>query len=179
MVGRGGGAIALLVVLALVLLFGDGSPTDREGSDAPAGDTDAGERPGGSARAEVARVVDGDTIEVTLEGRTEDVRYIGIDTPETVKPGSPVECFGPQASDFNLELVTDRTVRLEFDRELRDPYGRLLAYVYVGERFVNAALVEGGYARTLEIEPNTSHAEQLARLEIAAGSAGRGLWSAC
>ena len=70
-------------------------------------------------------------------------------------------------------------MRLEFDRELRDDYGRLLAYVYVGEEFVNAELVAGGYARTLEIEPNTSRAEQLGRLETEAGAAGRGLWGAC
>ncbi len=114
--------------------------------------------PGESATAEVLRVIDGDTIEVDLDGSTEDVRYIGVDTPETVKPGTPVECFGPEASSFNHDLVEDREVTLEFDAELRDDYGRLLAYVFAGDRFVNAELVEGGYARTLEIEPNTSRA---------------------
>lgn len=172
--GRGSGAVALLVVLVLFLLFGGGSEPAGPGSGDPPGRAD-----GESATAEVLRVIDGDTIEVELDGRTEDVRYIGVDTPETVKPGSPVECFGPQASSFNHQLVEDRVVRLVFDAELRDDYGRLLAYVYAGDRFVNAELVEGGYARTLEIEPNTSRAEQLARLEEAAGSAGRGLWAAC
>jgi micrococcal nuclease len=96
-----------------------------------------------------------------------------------VKPGEPVECFGPQASDFAHRLLEGETVRLEFDRERRDVYDRLLAYAYVGDRFVNAELIRGGYARTLEIEPNTRHAEQLARLEADAGAAGLGLWGAC
>jgi micrococcal nuclease len=166
--------VALLVVLTLILLFGGGSPSERSGAGA-----EDGIAARGAARAEVLRVIDGDTIEVDLDGRTEDVRYIGVDTPETVKPGEPVQCFGPEASAFNHELVEDRVVRLEFDHELRDVYGRLLAYVFTGGRFVNAELIEGGYARTLEIEPNTSRAEQLGRLEDAAGAAGRGLWDAC
>ncbi len=138
-------------------------------------------------------MVDGDTIEVSIEGSEEDVRYIGVDTPETVKPGSPVECYGPQASAANHRLVEGHTVRLVFDRERRDAYGRLLAYVYAlarakpagarGEagkpRFVNAALVREGYARTLEIAPNTAHAPELRRLEARAGRAGRGLWGGC
>ena len=85
-----------------------------------------------------------------------------------MKPGTPVQCYGPQASAENHRLVEGRTVRLVFDRERRDVYGRLLAYVYTrprGEagrsRFVNAALVRDGYARTLTIAPNTAHASAL------------------
>ena len=88
---------------------------------------------GPEARAEVLRVIDGDTIEVELGGAEEDVRYIGIDTPESVVPGEPVECFGKEASAANERLVEGETVRLVFDAERRDHYGRLLAYVYVGE----------------------------------------------
>ncbi len=130
----------------------------------------------------MVRVIDGDTIEVSIEGQDEDVRYIGVDTPETVKPGTPVQCFGPQASAENHRLVEGRTVRLVFDRERRDAYGRLLAYVYTQargnaarSRFVNAALVRDGYARTLTIAPNTAHASALRRLQARAGRAGRGL----
>lgn len=170
--GRGSGPVALLVLLIVILLFGGGSDDAGSGS----GDSPTG---GGEATAEVERVIDGDTIEVDLDGEIEDVRYIGVDTPETVKPGTPVQCFGKEASTFNHELVEGRDVRLEFDRELRDAYGRLLAYVFVGDRFVNGELVEGGYARTLEIEPNTSRADELGKLEDAAGAAGRGLWSMC
>jgi micrococcal nuclease len=133
--------------------------------------------------ARVVRVVDGDTIVASVEGEEQYVRYIGVDTPETVKPGNPVECFGERASAENHRLVEGRTVRLVFDRERRDSYGRLLAYVYTGGgaggRFVNAALIRGGYARTLAIAPNTAHARLLARLQARAGKAGRGLWGAC
>lgn len=133
-----------------------------------------------SARAYVSRVVDGDTIEVRLpDGEEEDVRYVGVDTPETVKPDTPVQCFGPQASDFNHRLVEHRRVRLVFGVERRDVYGRLLAYVYLDGRFVNAELVRRGLARTLTIPPNDRFAGRLKRLEIAAARAGRGLWGAC
>jgi micrococcal nuclease len=148
------------------------------------GGGDAGEAPGGGparepVSARVVRAIDGDTIEVAINGGTEHVRYIGVDTPETVKPGEPVQCWGPEASAFNHRLVEGETVRLVFDRELRDVYGRLLAYVHAGDTFVNAKLVRGGYARTLEIPPNTAEADRLARLERAAGDAGIGLWGAC
>jgi micrococcal nuclease len=157
------GAVALLV-------WGD------RGDETP---DPAAEPPGREADAEVVRVVDGDTIEVTVDGETEDVRYIGVDTPESVTPGEPVECFGREAGSFNQRLVAGREVRLRFDAERRDDYGRLLAYVYVGARLVNAELVRRGYARTLTIPPNDSRAELFARLEDAAGRAGRGLWGAC
>src|SRR5689334_12967060 len=71
-------------------------------------------------QARVVRVVDGDTIVASVEGADQYVRYIGIDTPETVKPGTPVQCYGPQASEENHRLVDGRTVRLVFDRERRD-----------------------------------------------------------
>ena len=138
-----------------------------------------GEPPPRSATAYVVRAVDGDTIEVRLDGRSEDVRYIGVDTPETVKPGTPVQCFGPAAHRFNAALVTHRRVRLDFDAERRDVYGRLLAYVHLGHRFVNAELVRRGLARTLEIAPNTTFAGRFKRLQIAAARAGRGLWGTC
>src|SRR5215204_5223363 len=127
----------------------------------------------------VTRVVDGDTIEVRIDGGVEDVRYIGVDTPETVKPGTPVQCFGPRASAFNHGLVEGRQVRLVFGSERRDTYGRLLAYVYLGRRFVNASLVRRGLARTLAIPPNDRFAPGLRRLELGAARAGRGLWGAC
>jgi micrococcal nuclease len=166
------GAIALLAILVVVLLSG--------------GDADDGDRPAASGEGPrrgivvvpVADIVDGDTIEVLIDGTEEDVRYIGVDTPESVKPGAAVECFGPEASDFNERLVGER-VRLEFGPERRDDYGRLLAYVYVGDRFVNAELVRRGYATTLTIAPNDQFAPLFDRLEQEAGNAGRGLWGAC
>lgn len=166
-----GGGLVMMVIVAAFLLADEA----ERGEVVP----ESGEEGPSTARAEVRRVVDGDTIEVGLQGRTEDVRYIGVDTPETVKPGEPVQCFGEQASTFNRGLVEGERVRLVFDRERRDRFGRLLAYVYVGSTFVNGELVAGGYARTLEIEPNTAMAGELARLEGGASRDGRGLWSSC
>ena len=165
------GAIVLLVV-AIVLL--------ARGCDAGGGGgSPAAERAGGRVDAEVVRAVDGDTIVVLIDGGEDRVRYIGVDTPETVAPDQPVECFGHEASEANARLVEGENVTLVFDHELRDDYGRLLAYVYVGDVFVNARLVARGFARTLEIAPNTSMAARLGRLEARAGAAGRGLWDAC
>jgi micrococcal nuclease len=127
----------------------------------------------------VVRVIDGDTIEVSISGQNEDVRYIGVDTPETVKPGTPVQCFGHRASDFDRRLVEHQRVRLVFGVERRDIYDRLLAYVYLGHRFVNAELVRRGLARTLTIPPNDRHAALFKGLESRAARAGRGLWGGC
>ena len=166
------GAVALLALGGWLLVHawaGCGSDQSR----------DAAPVAGSAVRARVIRVVDGDTIVASIEGDDEYVRYIGVDTPETVKPDTPVQCFGPRASAENHRLVEGRTVRLVFDAEARDDYGRLLAYVYAGSRFVNAELVRGGYARTLVISPNTSHAAQFHRLAAKAASAGQGLWGTC
>jgi micrococcal nuclease len=138
-----------------------------------------GDPPPPSATAYVLRAVDGDTIEVRLDGHREDVRYIGVDTPETVKPDTPVQCFGPQAHRFNSRLLTHRRVRLVFGEERRDVYGRLLAYVYLGPRFVNAELARRGFARTLTIPPNDRFARRFKRLQTGAARAGKGLWGAC
>jgi micrococcal nuclease len=159
------GSCLLLVVAALLILrpWEGGSP----------------EQGPASASALVVRVVDGDTIEARIDGEVEDVRYIGVDTPETVKPGTPVQCFGPRASAFNHRLVEGRRVRLVFGVERRDAYGRLLAYVRLGRRFVNAELVQRGLARSLTIPPNDRYAPLFRGLELRAARTGRGLWGAC
>src|SRR3954468_11270326 len=125
---RRGSILALLLAVAVGAVLGSGAlpvPGDGEGDRA------------GTAR--VLRVVDGDTIAVRLDGRQERVRYIGVDTPETKKPGSPVECYGRRASAENERLVEGARVRLVADAEARDRYGRMLAYVYRVDdgRFVN------------------------------------------
>jgi micrococcal nuclease len=128
------------------------------------------------------RVVDGDTVVVELGGRETSVRLVGIDTPETVDPRRPVGCYGPQASAHTKQLLPHGTaVRLERDAELRDRYGRLLAYVRRSsdDLFVNEDLLAGGYAKVLSIAPNTTYAPRFATVEREARSAGRGLWSAC
>jgi micrococcal nuclease len=166
------GSLALLAVLLVVLL--------SDGDDEPEGEVPR-DQTAGSVIAEVVDVVDGDTIEVAIRGAVEDVRYIGVDTPETVAPGEPIGCFGPQASHANERLVAGTRVRLAFDEERRDRYGRLLAYVYVepGGLFVNAELLRRGLARTLTIAPNDHFAARFGRIEQAAANRGRGLWGEC
>jgi micrococcal nuclease len=132
--------------------------------------------------AVVVEVVDGDTIAVEVAGRREDVRLLGIDTPETVHPTKPVECFGPEASAQTEQLLPPGTrVRLERDVEPRDHYGRLLAYVHRvdDDLFVNRSLVDGGFADVLIIEPNHAYAGDLRAARAEADRAGKGRWSAC
>jgi micrococcal nuclease len=165
----------LIAPLAVVLLFGGLLLRDSV--------QQAHDDPGTASTSvgRVVRVVDGDTIRVSIGGREERVRYIGIDTPESVKPGTPVQCFAKKASAENKRLVGGRRVRIERDVEERDRYGRLLAYVYpaAGGPMVNETLVRGGYARTLTIPPDVRHAERFRRMADQARKAGRGLWRAC
>ncbi|MCA9536930.1 MAG: thermonuclease family protein [Myxococcales bacterium] len=128
----------------------------------------------GPTRAVVARVIDGDTVE--LEGG-ERVRYLLVDTPENT---SSVECFGAEATAFNRALVEGREVRLTYDVACTDRFDRLLAYVEVDGRVVNQLLVEQGYACVLHIPPNGEELAPLYEdLETRAVDEGRGLWSVC
>jgi micrococcal nuclease len=127
----------------------------------------------------VTRVVDGDTVEVEFDGREFDVRLIGIDTPETVKPGAPVECFGPEASAYTRDRLEGRTVRLEFDVERLDPFDRTLAYVWLGEELFNETLVREGYALVTTFPPNVRYVEHFRDAVRLARDQGLGLWSAC
>jgi micrococcal nuclease len=133
----------------------------------------------GAAVAQVTSVVDGDTLDVRWNGRPERVRLLGVDTPETVDPNRPVGCYGPEASAFTHRRLQGRTVRLRFDRQRRDRYGRLLAYVELEGRRFNDELLTGGFARLLVIAPNGRHARAMLDEELAARSANRGLWGAC
>ncbi|KKS14312.1 hypothetical protein A2617_03910 [Candidatus Daviesbacteria bacterium RIFOXYD1_FULL_41_10] len=126
--------------------------------------------------AEVVRVVDGDTIEIA-GGKT--VRYIGIDTPETVDPRRPVGCFGKEASDKNKELVEGRQVKLVKDVSETDKYGRLLRYVYVGDTFVNDFLVRNGFAKSSSYPPDIKFQEQFREAENEAREGNKGLWAGC
>src|ERR1700760_2540841 len=164
---KGRGSLLLLAVVAVVLL----RPWQLQRNHAG---PDASERLSGR----VVRAVDGDTLEVRLDdGEIETVRVIGVDTPETVKPDTPVQCFGPQASAFEHRVAEGRRVRLLVGVEPRGVYGRLLALVYLlpgarlsdnpkraaqRERFLNAELVRRGLARTLAIAPNIRFAERFA-----------------
>lgn len=139
-------------------------------------------RPGAAALGDdvaVVRIVDGDTLIVTGGIR---VRLIGVDTPESVDPDRPVECFGQEASAALGRLVPPGTaVRLDYDVDRTDRFGRTLAYLYRQSDglFVNAALVEGGYAQPATFPPNVAHANEFASLARQAREGGAGLWAAC
>lgn len=132
-----------------------------------------------SALARVASITDGDTLVVDLHGRRVPIRLIGIDTPETVKPSSPVECFGPEASAFLASLLAPGTaVVVHRDIESRDHFGRLLAYVFraADGLFVNREILVQGYARTLPIPPNLTYAREFEVITSRAQREGRGMW---
>jgi len=133
----------------------------------------------GRTPAQVVRVIDGDTIVVLIDGLEHRVRYIGIDTPETVDPRLPVECFGREASERNRELVEGRTVELEKDVSETDFFGRLLRYVWVNGEMVNATLVGEGYAVLVTYPPDVKYQELFLELQGQARAEGQGLWSAC
>ena len=124
----------------------------------------------------VVRVVDGDTIHVRVGDHVEKVRYIGVNAPELHHPRKGEEPGGREASDVNRALVEGRTVRLEMDVRARDRYGRLLAYVWIGDLMINAELVRRGYAQVMTVPPNVRHQALFVKLQRDAREAGRGLW---
>lgn len=135
------------------------------------------------------RAIDGDTIEVRITamvpgpgagttnvGQIVGVRLLGIDTPESVDPNKPVECFGKEAAAATEALLEGRTIRLVKDVEEIDAFGRQLRYVYMGHEMVNARLVVNGYASALTYPPNTRHASLFGHLQRDARTTQRGLW---
>lgn len=165
-------ARAALLLLALTPLLAVVSPSLPSPHPLPVAKGDA----------EVVRTVDGDTIYVRLAGGVEKVRYIGIDTPELHHPTRGEEPGGREATAVNRRLLGDGPVRLETDVQLRDHYGRLLAYVWVhrpdgGELMVNAELVRLGYAAVMTVPPNVRHAALFRRLAAEAREQHRGLWA--
>jgi len=123
----------------------------------------------------VERVIDGDTIELS-NGET--VRYLDVDTPETVHPDKDAECYGRESTDRNKELVEGRTVYLGIPKEPEDKYGRTLAYVYTDDYFVNGELVWAGYAYARSYGTEGRLYQTLIQLERAAREDGRGIWVA-
>jgi micrococcal nuclease len=136
----------------------------------------AGELPAGDD-VTVERIIDGDTIVVTAGER---IRLIGIDTPETVHPSKPVECFGPEASAHLASLIPPGTeVRLVYDVERLDRFGRTLAYVWRTDGLdVNAAMVADGYASVYTVPPNVARQEDFLSAQRRAREQDLGLWGA-
>ncbi len=142
--------------------------------------------PAGATQAKVVEVVDGDTITVDIDGRTETVRLIGIDTPETRDPNDPVECYGAEATKrTKVMLPKGRTVYLEKDITDRDRYDRLLRYVWFKgkddgkPRLANEILVREGFAVVSTYQPDSRYADWFTTAQKAARDEGRGLWPTC
>ena len=138
-------------------------------------------------KASVTRVIDGDTVNVAINGKEETVRMIGVNTPETHHPEKPVEPYGPEAENYTRSQLTGKTVYLEKDVQERDKYGRLLAYVWLEQpsssseneiraKMYNAKLLLGGYAQVMTVPPNVKYADLFVKLQVEARSAGKGLW---
>lgn len=136
--------------------------------------------PAGLPRGTVIHVVDGDTLDVDLGGTVERIRLIGIDTPETVKPNSSVECFGREASLYAKQLLDGQAVSIEAapSQDTRDRYGRLLAYIWLADgTLANVELVAGGYAYEYTYDQPYIYQQQFKQAQQDAQAEQRGLWS--
>jgi endonuclease YncB( thermonuclease family) len=125
--------------------------------------------------------VDGDTIAVNMDGQVETVRMIGIDTPETHKPNTPVQCYGEAAASYTKQLIGSNSVRLQADpiNTNRDRYGRLLRYVYLPDgRMVETELIKNGYAFSYTQFPFEKK-DDFNQLEMQAKDGAVGLWGKC
>lgn len=151
----------LLVLVVALLLTGCDVLLEDLATDAPADEIEG-------TRAEVVNVIDGDTIDVRIDGERLRVRYIGVNTPERDEP-----CYA-DATNANAQWVEGRTVTLVKDVSETDRFGRLLRYIYVDGTFVNEALVRDGWAERVYYPPDTAYADYFQRLENEARAAGRG-----
>jgi len=170
------GALLLLTTLLAACANASGSTATSEGATGPTTTMSL------EVNATLVYISDGDTIGVEVDGTEERVRLIGIDTPETKKPNTPVQCFGHEATNFTTSLLPKGTkLHLERDVEARDPYGRLLAYVYRSDdgMFVNLQIIGQGYARPLTIPPNVAHSNEFVAAARSAEAGNLGLWAAC
>ena len=170
----------LLVGLILVACQTDEPPT-RTNTLAPTTTVEATQPPARTPAPQsvlVTNVVDGDTIDVRIEGIEQRIRLILVDTPEVF---GGEECFGSEAAEFVKELLPPGVkVTLERDISETDRFGRLLRYVYLDDgRMVNELLIEGGYGRVATLPPDVRYVERFVELQREARDAGRGLWSEC
>ena len=161
--------LGAIVILILISIFGD--PRDFLPTESTVVTS--------TSTYKVLKVVDGDTITIDKNGERVSVRLIGVDTPETVDPRRPVECFGQAATDEMLKLVGDKSVRIEIDSSQgeRDTYGRLLAYVYVGEKFINQHLIAEGFGHEYTYIRPYAYQKEFRAAERAAEEQHKGLWA--
>jgi micrococcal nuclease len=182
-------AVVLLVVLGVSVAVRLAAPEESayDGPGSTAGDLNAGV-PEGAERARVVSHVDGDTIRLAPVGASRllpdggtTVRLLEIDTPEHARDGAPAECYAEEASKALADLLpAGSQVWAKPDRELLDPYGRTLLYLWTADGvFVNRELVRQGFAEAVLFEPNDEHIHEMRKAEARARAEERGLWGAC
>ena len=173
----------LVIIAAIAVYFFGGQGIPDFGQNTPLQQDDSG-----FVMGTVTRVVDGDTAEITVDGAKRRVRFLGVDTPETVHPNKPVQFFGPEASAFTKESLTGKRVWLEYDKNPQDRYNRHLAYIWTAKPkrintetirrdMFNAKMLLGGYAKVMIIKPNNRYATQFKEFEAEARNSRRGLWA--
>jgi micrococcal nuclease len=157
--------IPVVIAAILLILIGVGCQSKPAAQAAPGRDS-----------VKVNRIVDGDTLEIEWKGKKEKIRLIGVDTPETKKPGTPVMYYGKEASEYTKKRLEKQTVQLEWDVDRTDRYDRLLAYVWIGDELFNSTLVKEGYARIATFPPNVKYVDQFKKDQEAARSKKKGIW---
>lgn len=175
--------VAIIIIFALMLLVGD-NISIRVPQEALVASTTPSGVPSSLEESQldlvtVVRVVDGDTIIVDINGKNEKIRLIGVDTPETVDPRKPVQCFGKEASTFTKNLLEGKQVRLEGDSSQgdRDKYGRLLRYVFLpDDTFVNKEIITQGYGHEYTYRIPYHYQKDFKTAERSARSSQKGLW---
>ncbi|MFC7321063.1 thermonuclease family protein [Halobacillus campisalis] len=140
-------------------------------------EAEAAEKKKNETNATLTRVIDGDTIEVSMDGKTEDVRLLLIDTPETVHPSEPVQPYGPEATQFVKDTLSGEEVRVKVGSEERDNYGRLLAYVFIDGETIQEKLLEKGLARTAYLYNDLTMLDEFHAAQQKAIDSGKGVWS--
>lgn len=180
-------SIILCLLLLVLPLASCGEPSSPKSQPSVQPANGSAENEPTFIKCEVTDVTDGDTIKVNLGGKTETIRLIGVDTPETVHPSEPVQPYGPEASTFTKEQLNGKTIYLEFDAQINDQYGRMLAYVWldkptddtpdtVKKSMFNAILLSGGYAQIATYPPNVKYVDTFTEIQTEARTAETGLW---
>ena len=169
----------IIIIIGVIAYFFGGESVFNVGNDS--GNQDF-------VQALIVRAVDGDTAVVRIDGQEKRVRFLGVDTPETVHPNKPVQFYGKEASSFTKESLNGRRVWLEYDSNPQDRYGRHLAYIWLNnpktinestirENMFNARLLLGGYAKVMIIKPNRRYETEFSKFQEEARNKKLGVWS--
>lgn len=172
----------LIIAIALIAQLTKTTPTEKPNTQqsTQTASLDTATQSPNKQFFEVAEVVDGDTIKVRIDNQIKTVRLLGINTPETVDPRKPVECFGKEASEYTKSLLTNRQVQLKGDetQDDTDKYGRLLRYVFLAdETFINKTLIAQGYAHEYTYQIPYQYQKEFKELEKVVRENQIGLWS--